>query len=122
MRRLEKSHHEDGRTAAVSLAVGALGLWSALGIDETKELFRKSYDRGKVFATRQTFYDAFFSLLSGRTEENIVEFVLRWVMIALSNFTVGMASAVISFHAVAPHAHLHLRHLHLERRRLLRGG
>ena len=43
-----------------------------------------------MFARRQTFYDMFFTVLNGRTEENMVAFVLRWLFITLSNFTAGM--------------------------------
>jgi hypothetical protein len=38
---------------------------------------RRAYEGGKVFAQRHTFYDIFFAVLSGRTEENTFSFVVK---------------------------------------------
>jgi hypothetical protein len=54
------------RHAKVKLAKGELGLWSALGVDEAKSLFKKSYERGKLFATRSSYYDTFWLIIAGR--------------------------------------------------------
>lgn len=48
-----------------------------------------------MFARRQTFYDALFSVLYGRTEENVLAFILRWLFNTLVNFTAGMSVAAI---------------------------
>ncbi len=88
-------------------AKGALGVWSDVGVTEARKEFwcahtaprrqrrhsgralvhshprtrlqtvRRSYEGGKVFAQRHTFYDVLFALISGRNEENAFSFVLR---------------------------------------------
>jgi hypothetical protein len=85
------------RDAKVREAKRTLGLWSALGVDEAKALFRDCYERGKVFATRNTYYDTFWLIIGGRSDDSLAELLIRWGFTVLSNFTVGMASAVISF-------------------------
>lgn len=49
----------------------------------------------QVFARRQTFYDAMFAVLYGRTEEHFLVFILKWLFNTLVNFTVGMSVAVM---------------------------
>jgi hypothetical protein len=44
---------------------------------------RRAYEGGKVFAQRHTFYDIFFAVLSGRTEENTFSFVVKCACAAL---------------------------------------
>ena len=85
------------RDERVRLAKAELGLWSALGVDEAKALFRQSYERGKLFATRSSYYDTFWLILAGRSDQNLAELLIRWGFTVLSNFTVGMMSAVVNF-------------------------
>eukprot|EP00227_Mantoniella_beaufortii_P007927 CAMPEP_0197577228 /NCGR_PEP_ID=MMETSP1326-20131121/1933_1 /TAXON_ID=1155430 /ORGANISM="Genus nov. species nov., Strain RCC2288" /LENGTH=312 /DNA_ID=CAMNT_0043140263 /DNA_START=274 /DNA_END=1208 /DNA_ORIENTATION=+ len=83
-------------------AKGELGLWSSLGIDEAKALFKKSYERGKLFATRSSYYDMFWLIIAGRSDQNMAELLIRWGFTVLSNFTVGMISAIVSFMFALP--------------------
>ena len=85
------------RKALIKDAKSSLGLWSSLGIDETKSLFRKAYESGKVYATRTSYYDTFWLILYGRSDDSMVELLIRWGFQVLMNFTAGMMRAVFSF-------------------------
>ena len=108
LRSLEKERFKQAevyrkrRDAMVKEAKGELGLWSQLGIDEAKALFRKAYERGKLFATRSSYYDTFWLIVAGRSDDSMVELLIRWGFTVLSNFTVGMFSAVINFAFALP--------------------
>jgi hypothetical protein len=78
-------------------AKSELSIWSDEGVKETKQKFWEKYEGGKVFATQQTFYDAFNSLLYGRSDQNALEFMIKWTFTILINFTVGMFGAVVGF-------------------------
>ena len=89
--------YRDAHEARVRGAKRELGLWSALGVNEAKSLFRSAYESGKVYATRTSYYDTFWLILAGRSDDSLVELLLRWGFQVLANFTVGMTSAVFSF-------------------------
>ena len=93
----EAKEHREKRDALVREAKSELGLWSSLGVEETKSLFRKAYEDGKVYATRTSYYDTFWLILAGRSDDSLIELLLRWGMQVLANFTVGMVSAVLHF-------------------------
>lgn len=78
-------------------ALKELGIFSEAGVGEARRVFWRTYDDGKLFARRQSFYDALYALMAGRTEENVVEFVLAWAIRIIGNITVGMAGAVLVF-------------------------
>jgi hypothetical protein len=94
--------YREKRAKLVVAAKSELGLWSALGIDEAKALFKKAYDSGKVYATRSSYYDTFFLILNGRSDDSMVELLLRWGFQVLANFTVGMIRAVFHFAFLLP--------------------
>eukprot|EP01025_Chloroclados_australasicus_P017946 TRINITY_DN19243_c0_g1_i1.p1 TRINITY_DN19243_c0_g1~~TRINITY_DN19243_c0_g1_i1.p1 ORF type:complete len:291 (-),score=11.16 TRINITY_DN19243_c0_g1_i1:371-1243(-) len=76
-------------------ARGFLGLWSHRGVKDSKAMFWQSFEQGKVFAKRQTMWDAIFTLLSRREEDWLIQ-LLQLVFIAIINFTTGMfLSAVL---------------------------
>ena len=89
--------HREAHEARVRSAKRELGLWSALGVNEAKSLFRRAYESGKVYATRTSYYDTFWLILAGRSDDSLIELLLRWGFQVLANFTVGMTSAVFSF-------------------------
>jgi len=93
---------EKKRDEAMREARSELGLWSELGVGDAKALFKRSYERGKVFATRHTFWDGLSLILRGKSDESTLSFLFRWLMIALSNFTMGMLTAVFSFAFTLP--------------------
>jgi len=78
-----------------------LGIWSEEGVREAKNKFWEKYEGGKVFATEQTFYDAFNALLNGRSDgksdDKALEFMIRWTFRILINFTIGMFGAIVGF-------------------------
>ena len=93
---------ERKRDAAMREARSELGLWSELGVGDAKALFKRSYERGKVFATRSTFWDGLHLMLRGKSDESTISFLLRWAFIAVSNFTMGMLSAIFSYAFALP--------------------
>ena len=44
-------------------AKAELGVWSEAGVAEGRQLFWNSFERGKLFGRRQTFWDGLVSLL-----------------------------------------------------------
>ena len=89
--------HRDAHATRVRDAKKKLGLWSALGVAEAKALFRRAYESGKVYATRTSYYDTFWLILAGRSDDSLIELLLRWGVQVLANFTVGMTGAVLRF-------------------------
>ena len=89
--------YRDAHGDRVRDAKRELGLWSALGVAEAKSLFKKAYENGKVYATRTSYYDTFWLILAGRSDDSLIELLVRWGFQVLANFTVGMTSAVFSF-------------------------
>lgn len=81
----------------VAAAKRELGVFSVDGVAESRNAFWRSYEGGKVFAQRQTFWDAVNSLLYSRSEENWVGFVLKWILKWALNFTLGMIGAGVGF-------------------------
>jgi len=73
-----------------------VGLWSEYGFQEVRERFWGAFEAGKVFATRQTFWQMFYSLLSSR-EEYFLSVLLQWVLTALINFTLGLLGSLFYF-------------------------
>ena len=89
--------HRDAHATRVRDAKKKLGLWSALGVAEAKALFKRAYESGKVYATRTSYYDTFWLILAGRSDDSLIELLLRWGLQVLANFTVGMTTAVLRF-------------------------
>lgn len=58
--------------------------------------FRKSFEAGKVFGRRQTFWDAVFAVIAGQ-ERNAMGMLLKVVFSAMINFTVGMVCSIFVF-------------------------
>lgn len=77
-------------------ANGYVGLWSEYGLQEVRERFWNAFEAGKVFATRQTFWQMFMSLLSSR-DEYFLTTLLQWVLTALINFTLGLLGSLFYF-------------------------
>lgn len=84
------------RNEEISKAKSVLGVWSDAGIEESRGLFWNSYNSGKVFAQRQTLWDAMFTILNSR-ESDTVSRIIELIIIACVNFTTGMISALFLF-------------------------
>ena len=50
-----------------------------------------------MYATRTSYYDTFWLILAGRSDDSLIELLLRWGIQVLANFTVGMTGAVLRF-------------------------
>ena len=86
---------EDERYAIIKAAKHEVGVWSKYGVDETREKFWETFQDGKDFAKRMTFWDMMFSI--GRRDENGGAFIAKWVLRVLMNYTMGMVYTLISF-------------------------
>ncbi|KAG8463158.1 hypothetical protein KFE25_011155 [Diacronema lutheri] len=73
-----------------------VGLWSEIGAADVRRLFWQSWQEGKDFAKRMTFYDILFATTS-RREETVVAVMLRWLLQFLMNLSVGLLTAVVWF-------------------------
>ncbi|PRW60003.1 hypothetical protein C2E21_1530 [Chlorella sorokiniana] len=87
---------EQRRDGLLREAKAALGLWSEAGVEEGRELFKDSFAAGKLFAQRQSFWDAFFIVMS-RREGDWLGLLLRLLLQTLVNFFSGMVVAVFVF-------------------------
>ncbi|GMH33897.1 hypothetical protein BSKO_01731 [Bryopsis sp. KO-2023] len=94
--RLEVEKLLASRDDKVAEAKSQLGIWSEAGVEEGRSLFWGSYKQGKVFAQRQTLWDAMFSLFSSRESDALAR-IIELLLIACFNFTTGMISALFVF-------------------------
>lgn len=89
------------RNAILREAKAALGLWSDAGLEETRSLLWNSFDSGKVFAQRQTFWDTLFNILDSR-DKDWVFLLLQTLFTALMNYTVGTIISIVMFASSLP--------------------
>ncbi|KAK9839900.1 hypothetical protein WJX74_000074 [Apatococcus lobatus] len=85
----------------ISNAKASLGLWSDSGLEESRQLFWQSFNSGKVFAQRQTFWDTVVNIIFAR-ERNAISMVLELLCTAVINFTAGMVISIFAFVAQLP--------------------
>ena len=82
----------------VSNAKSKIGIFSELGVQETREAFWERYYQGKGFAQRQTKFDAaFFGFRAMMRDESLLEYVVTILFRVLLNFTLGVVATVVSF-------------------------
>lgn len=84
------------REQLLSSAKSALGVWSAAGVEESKQLFWSSYESGKVFARRQSFWDALWIIIGGRDKDWAIQLIQLIVTVAI-NFATGLTVSVFSY-------------------------
>lgn len=84
------------RDAILKQAKSNLGIWSDAGIEESRKMLWTSFDSGKVFAQRQTFWDSLFTILRAR-DRDWVSLLIHLLLTALVNYTVGGIMAVVTF-------------------------
>jgi len=76
------------------------GIFSELGVSETKEYFWQMFDSGKQFAKRQSMWDMMFigirQIHRGR-DETFMEYALKVLIQVLINFSMGLIMALIFF-------------------------
>ncbi|CAH0522756.1 unnamed protein product [Peronospora belbahrii] len=73
-----------------------VGLWSDFGLADVRARFWSAFERGKMFAQQQTFYDIIIRVLSSR-DEDVLSMILNWVFVAVMNFTTGLLGALFYF-------------------------
>ncbi|CAD7698789.1 unnamed protein product [Ostreobium quekettii] len=84
------------KASKLSSAKSELGIWSEAGLSEGRALFWDSYGRGKLFAQRQSLWDAMYSMLLSR-EPDALGRILNLVAIVCVNFTTGMLMSLLFF-------------------------
>ncbi len=62
---------------------------------------RTSWEAGKVFARRQTFWNALFTILGSR-ERDMASLLVQLLITTLVNFTTGLCASVLVFVATLP--------------------
>jgi hypothetical protein len=84
--------------ARMSDAKAVAGLFSEVGVQETKDSFWQYFYQGKQFAKRQSMWDAMFIGIRhmGR-DENMLEYGFRVLMQVLINFSMGLLMALLIF-------------------------
>jgi hypothetical protein len=84
--------------AIISDAKSKIGIFSELGVKETREAFWVRYTQGKGFAQRQTKFDAaFFGFRAMLRDESMMEYVITILIRVLFNFTLGVIATVVTF-------------------------
>ncbi|KAI9911065.1 hypothetical protein PsorP6_008835 [Peronosclerospora sorghi] len=73
-----------------------VGLWSDFGLADLRARFWNAFERGKMFAQQQTFYDMIMHFLSTR-DEDVFSMFFNWVLVAVMNFTTGLLGALFYF-------------------------
>lgn len=79
----------------------ALGLWSDAGLEESRQLLWTSFDTGKVFAQRQTFWDSIFAVFDSR-DKDWFTLLIQLLFTAVINYTIGGVMSVITFIVTLP--------------------
>lgn len=87
-------------SARMSDAKKVAGIFSEIGVGETKDSFWQYFTSGKQFAKRQSMWDLMFmsirSMSRGR-DESWFEFALKVLLNVLLNFSMGLIMALIFF-------------------------
>ena len=87
---------EKEKASILRSAKKSLGVWSDAGLEESRSMLWNSFESGKVFAQRQTFWDALFTILGSRERDWLV-LLLQLLLTALVNYTIGAFMAIITF-------------------------
>ncbi len=84
---------------SVSEARQIVGIFSTYGVEDARKLFWSSWQWGKDFAKRMTFWDAMFLAFDSNDSESggLSGYIIRLVFQALVNFTIGFIAAFFSF-------------------------
>lgn len=96
----KKAHQSLKKSEAeiVSAAKSKIGVFSELGVQETRAAFWERYSQGKGFAERQTKFDAaFFGFRAMMRDESLMEYAVTMLFRMLFNFTLGVIATVMTF-------------------------
>ena len=87
--------------ARMSDAKKIAGLTSEVGVGEMKDSFYQYLSAGKQFAKRQSMWDAMFmmfrSIGARHRDESTAEWLVRFAMNVLLNFSIGLVMAFVMF-------------------------
>ncbi len=94
---LQLKELETKEAEKVREANSMVGLFSTIGVEETRNAFIGNFNWGKAAAARQSKWDMFFMTFRaiGR-DENLLQYILSVVLTVLMNYTFGVLMAVIS--------------------------
>ena len=82
----------------MSDANAKLGIMSKQGVQETRDLFWDMFGKGRGFAKRSSWYDLIFmGIGSMGRDENLISFLIRWLLNVVMNFTLGLCGAFVGF-------------------------
>lgn len=87
----------DQRKGLVLDAKRSVGPFSTFAVAEARSMFWDRVERGKLFAKRQSFWDALFMLMDSRSDDSVLGFFLKWFATFLMNFTIGLVTSFITF-------------------------
>jgi len=83
---------------AVAAQKSRLGLFSSVGVGETRDLFWRTFAGGQSYAKRATMWDALFvGMRSMGRDEGLANFVAQMFFRLLANVTVGVLSGCVNF-------------------------
>ncbi|CAM9514858.1 unnamed protein product [Ectocarpus fasciculatus] len=82
----------------VSAAKSKVGIFSELGVRDTRDVFWERYSQGKGFAQRQTKFDAaFLGFRAMMRDESLMNYLVTMLFRVLFNFTLGVVATVVTF-------------------------
>jgi len=96
MQKLDYNQLKKKYEEALGDARKTVGLFSEYGVEDARRLFWKSWEEGKNFAKRISYYDVIFLAIDSRNE-SFWGYLARLVIRILINFTIGFTTALISF-------------------------
>jgi len=84
--------------ARMSDAKSVAGVFSEVGVAETKDLFWSYFAQGKAFAKRQSMWDMMFmGIRKMSRDESTMEYVMKVLIQVLINFSMGLLMALAFF-------------------------
>ncbi len=82
----------------LSNAKGKVGIFSDIGVTETRNAFWNRFNQGKQFAKSQSKFDMYmYGFRAMMRDESLVSYLLSMLIRVLFNFTLGVVIAVVSF-------------------------
>jgi hypothetical protein len=90
--------HEASYNLAMSNARSKVGIFSQYGVEDARESWWDSFQKGISYAKRMSYMDALFLAIgSMRRDDSMLTVFLNWAIQAIMNFCIGMFSAFIGF-------------------------
>lgn len=81
------------QAALVSEAKASLGIWSSIGIQETRDIFWGMFKEAKSMVLRMSITDAIFIGLSGQGEESGIASIISFFLRSLFSFLINLVTS-----------------------------